>query len=254
MIPSLPRGPGIRGALLTTGVLGGAVFLVFPALGVVNLVAPEVAQALAPWLFLALLGVFCAGGAYLWARLLARAGDAGQGRRSGGAAAGAFGVTAPVAVYFLTVAESIRLPPLPGGRTLPVHLLFALIFPAATFVVAGSTALAVGVARGRLRDAARTGLAVGVTAFAAFAAVDLAFDLAGMRIGAPGAEQRFTMLVVMACGILASSLSAGAVLGRALATVGEGGSDGDRTGGRMDSLQRPHEVRLGGLPAREPLR
>lgn len=212
---------GRRSALLTVCCLGGAVFFVFPTLFLFNQLTPDFAQASAPWLFLAVLGVSCAAGAYLWGARLARL-TGGPARRQGWAAAAGFGVTAPGAVYFLTIAESLA-PTFPDGKAVPVHLLFATVFPAAALLVAGTTALAVALARGHGRAALRTGLAVGVAAMLAFLAVDVAFDLLGMRIGAPGAETRATMLVVMGCGLLAAALAAGALLGRMLAATRDDG-------------------------------
>jgi hypothetical protein len=214
-----PRTFGRRAAVLTVACLGSSVFFVFPALLAFNTLAPAFSQRVAPWLFFALLGLSCAGGGYLWGWRLTNALDgAGDGRQSAAAALG-FGLTAPVAVYSLTIAENLTAYRLPDGRPIPVHLLFAAVFPLAAFTVSGAASFALAMARGGRAAAARTALSVACAALATFAAVDLAFDLARMRIGAPGAERRATMLVVMAVGLLASSLAAGYVLGRALARM-----------------------------------
>jgi hypothetical protein len=215
---NVPR-VGRRSALLTVCCLGGAVFFVFPALFLFNQLTPDFAQASAPWLFLALLGLSCGAGAFYWATRLARL-TGGPARRQGWAAAAGFGATAPGVVYFLTIVESLA-PTFPDGKPVPVHLLFATVFPAAALLVAGTTALAVALARAGVLAGVRTGLAVGVAAMLAFLAVDVAFDLLGMRIGAPGAEKRATMLVVMGFGLLAAALTAGALLGRMLASMRE---------------------------------
>lgn len=214
--PAVPN-VALRSAVLTVCCLGGSVFFVFPALFLFNQLTPQFAQDTAPWLFLVLLGLSCGAGAFVWAGRLARL-TGGPARRQAWAGAAGFGLTAPGAVYFLTIAESLALT-LPGGKPVPVHLLFAFVFPAAALVVSGGTALAVALARGGARDAARTALAVGTVAMLGFLAVDVAFDLAGMRIGAPGADRRATMLVVMGCGLLVSALGAGAILGRGLARM-----------------------------------
>jgi hypothetical protein len=208
---------GRRTAALTVCCLGGSVFFVFPALYLFNRLTPGFAQDTAPWLFLALLALSCGGGAYAWATRLARIAG-GPARRQAWAAAAGFGLTAPGAVYFLPVAESLS-PHMPGGGPLPVHVLFAIVFPMTAFVVSGTTAFGITLARGGGREAVRTALAVASVAMLTFLAVDVAFDLAGMRIGAPGAEKRATMLVVMGCGLLVSALSAGALLGRSLARM-----------------------------------
>ncbi|MFQ5890957.1 MAG: hypothetical protein ACE5JR_13075 [Gemmatimonadota bacterium] len=105
-----------------------------------------------------------------------------------------------------------------SGSALPIHVVFTILFVPAAFFVAGVTALAVGVA---LKDWARAGrLAVctGLAAAAAFLAVDVLMDLAGWRVGAPGAASRATMLTVTLAGSLAGALAGGGVLGALLGT------------------------------------
>jgi hypothetical protein len=97
-----------------------------------------------------------------------------------------------------------------------MHLAFALIFATVLLLVVGLTTLGVGVASGRgWRALSLAGVGAG-TAVACFLAVDLAFDLAGWRVGAPRAEDRSTMLVVLATSLLTATAAAGAVVGRKL--------------------------------------
>jgi hypothetical protein len=55
-------------------------------------------------------------------------------------------------------------------------------------------------------------LVCGLTAALAFLVVAVIFDLFGMRVGAPRAEERATMLVVTLAGMWAAALAGNAVL------------------------------------------
>ena len=64
----------------------------------------------------------------------------------------------------------------------------------------------------------RSALITGLTASLSFLIIDLLLDTLGMRVGAPGAAERFTMLTVAFLGSTAAAFSAGAILGRLLST------------------------------------
>jgi hypothetical protein len=103
------------------------------------------------------------------------------------------------------------------GARLPIHRAFTLLFVPTAFLIAGVGGWALG--RG-LRDMAlawRLWWGAGLAAGAAFLVVNLVMESAGWVVGAPGADERATMLVVMFSGNLAAALAAGAVIGRALA-------------------------------------
>ena len=82
----------------------------------------------------------------------------------------------------------------------------------AAFFVAGITAFAIGVALGDIALALRLAAWTGLAAAAAFFVADILMDLAGWRVGAPGAAERATMLTVMMVGNLAAAAAGGAML------------------------------------------
>lgn len=103
-----------------------------------------------------------------------------------------------------------------AARGLPLHVVFRILFMAATLLVAGVTAAALTAAAGRRAAALRVGLEVGVGGGLAFFLAALGMDALGWRVGAPGAAERATMLVVTLVGCLAAALAAGGVLGARL--------------------------------------
>ena len=146
-----------------------------------------------------------------WGREIGRRTGCPDVRRIGGATAVSFGPAVIVAGVALTILEGVVLER-GTGPGVPVHVAFTLLFVPAAFFVAGITAFAIGVALGdialALRLAAWTGLAVA----AAFFVADILMDLAGWRVGAPGAAERATMLTVMMVGNLAAAVAGGAML------------------------------------------
>ena len=57
---------------------------------------------------------------------------------------------------------------------------------------------------------------MGLTAALAFLAINLAMEALGWLIGAPGAEERGTMITVLIAGNLGAALAGGAMLGMTL--------------------------------------
>ena len=105
------------------------------------------------------------------------------------------------------------------GAQLPIHRVFTLFFVTAAMVIAGVSAFAIG--RG-LRDhrlAAALLWRVGLTSGLAFLVVNLVMEASGWVVGAPGAAERATMLVVMFVGDLGAALAGGAVMGSTLASA-----------------------------------
>jgi hypothetical protein len=212
---SSPR-PALRGALLSLLCLPLGLALAFVTMKGLGAAAPTLQDRFGPPLFFGVVGVWSAVAGVVWAGLLA-----GPAARRGvrvGAAVG-FGASAPLAIWSLTAAESALLLRAQGGAEAPMHLVFGAIFPAATFGVVLLTTLGVALGMGwRLRGvlvACRCAAAAAI----AFAAVDVLMDLAGWRIGAPDAEARMTMVVVLILGLVAATLAGGAVLGRALSAA-----------------------------------
>jgi hypothetical protein len=100
-----------------------------------------------------------------------------------------------------------------------MHLVFGAIFPAATFGVVLLTTLGLGLGMGWRVRGVLVAFRCASAAAIAFALVDVLMDLAGWRIGAPDAEARMTMVVVLILGLVAATVAGGAVLGRALAAT-----------------------------------
>jgi hypothetical protein len=99
------------------------------------------------------------------------------------------------------------------GPDLPVHQVFTLLFVPATFLVAATGGLALGLAEKNVRLALRMAAYGGMSAAIAFLLVDLLMDALGWRVGAPGAAERATMLTVLMTGNLAAALAGGGALG-----------------------------------------
>lgn len=156
--------------------------------------------------------LFCllAGGA-AWGRAMARAGS-GSSRRMALAGALVYGPAVLAAALFLGRLE-VALVERGAGPDLPIHVLFTLLFVPAAFFVSAMGGLAIGLASGRGVQALRMSLSSGLAGALAFWAVNLAMDLLGWRVGAPGAAERATMLTVMMAGSLAAALGSGGMIG-----------------------------------------
>jgi hypothetical protein len=205
-----------RSALATLVCLCGAVVPAFAAMGVANRFLPAIAERAGPVLFYAFVLLFSVLGGWVWARVLARVtGRSDADRIARGGALG-FGLAMPAALAGLTAAESELMRLAMEGREVPAHLAFGVLFAAAVFGVVGATTLLLGLGAGSAGAAARLALRCAGAATMVFVCVNLGFDLAGWRVGAPGAEERFTMLVVTAVGVVGAALVGGGVLGWAL--------------------------------------
>lgn len=165
---------------------------------------------------LAMIPIF--GGGALWGFLLTRI--HGLPNRLGAAIAGSlsFGLGVIGAAYLLLTLERALLEQ-PHGHELPIHILFTLLFVPATFLVATLGASAMLLVSGNRAGWSRSALITGLTASLSFLIMDLLLDTLGMRVGAPGAAEHFTMLTVAFLSSSAAAFSAGAILGRLLSTV-----------------------------------
>ena len=217
MTPLPPSRVVPRSALATLVCLCGAVVPAFAAMGVVNRFLPALAERAGPVLFYVFVLVFSMLGGWVWARVLARVTGRPDARRIAAGGALGFGLAMPVALAGLTAAESELMRLAMEGREVPAHLAFGVLFAAAVFGVVGATTLLLGLGAGSAGAAARLALRCAGAATLVFMCVNLGFDLAGWRVGAPRAEERFTMLVVTAVGVVGAALVGGGVLGRALA-------------------------------------
>lgn len=220
-----PRRWSHAGGMLAVGYLAGSLVLTFPAMLVASGLSPGLPERFGRWFFFGTMAVLCSLGGLLWARRVAK--SVGVRRRRSWAFAGAiaYGACAPMAVFALTEAETLLLRRAMEGVEYPMHIAFAVLFSCAVFGVVALTALALGLAASRGREAVGIAASSAAVATMTFLLVNLAFDLAGWRVGAPGAEERFTMVLVLAVGLLVSTFVSGATLTGLLAA-----GSGDRNG------------------------
>lgn len=138
-------------------------------------------------------------------------------RRYGWAAALAYGVTIGLSVVYLNhVEQTIQI--LMMRTDLEIHQLYTLLFVGVTAASALVTGLALGAAARDGRLALRLGLWGGLGAGLAFFLVTLVMDYGlGYQVGAPGAEQRATMITVTMVGMVVAAFFGSAAVGRALA-------------------------------------
>jgi len=193
------------GGLMLGLIAGDLVFKVLPGHSLQNPNPLHVAIASIP----ALIG-FLIGGA-VWGSAMGRLAGVSDSRRMGIAGLLGFGpVTILLAVglsYVETIAGSGIL------ARLPIHRLFTLLFVPAAFLIAGTSAAALGYGL-KDRSLARSLFwRVGLLAAAAFLTVNLGMEAAGWVVGAPGAAQRLTMVTVLFLGNLGAAISGGALLG-----------------------------------------
>lgn len=198
-------------ALPAAVLLGGALPLGFLAsFGLTEVLpmhgqAANVAQVAAGLIILGL----CGG---LWGRSVAHAAGSPHTRRLFWISAAGFIVAVIAAVVVLGQLERVFVEERALGRV-PIHVIFAAIFPPAVFVITAGMALVVG---GLLRGG-RFGIQLawraGLAAAAAFFVANVVQDLLGRRVGGPHAAETFTMMSVLMIGNVCAALAAGAVMG-----------------------------------------
>jgi hypothetical protein len=149
----------------------------------------------------------------LWARELARRAGVFEARRAAWAGALSFGPVAIVVGLVLTALEQ-QIVERGRGPALPIHTLYGILFVSATLIVASVTTWIVAAGLGVSPSLQhRVALSSGFAAAGAYFLVYLGMEFAGWEVGAPGAAQRATMLVVTGLGALAAALAGGATLG-----------------------------------------
>lgn len=193
------------GGLLLGLITGDLVFKSLPGHSLENPSPLHVLIAAAP----ALLG-FLAGGA-AWGAAMGRLAGAAETRRMALAGLLGFG---PLTIFLAILLSYVETIAATGWLSrLPIHRLFTLLFVPAAFLIAGTSAWALG--RGLRRPALARPLfwQVGALAAAAFLTVNWMMEASGWVVGAPGAAQRLTMITVMGLGNLGAALAGGAVLG-----------------------------------------
>jgi hypothetical protein len=154
------------------------------------------------------------GGGAAWGAALARVTRYASAWRLALAGAISYSSAVLVAAFVLGRIEPIVVE---GAPRLPIQILFMLLFVPTVFAVVALTGVALGVAVQSRRTGATTALGGGLAAALAFLAIDVLLDSLGMRVGAPRAEERATMLTVLALGSLGAALAGGAVFGVSLA-------------------------------------
>jgi hypothetical protein len=120
--------------------------------------------------------------------------------------AGAFGIALPTLIAIIVlgqVEQELIQFTFDGWR---MHVLYALLFVPTTFLIAAVGTGVLGLAIGDPQLAWRLALVCGLAAALTFLVVAVLFDFFGMRVGAPGAEERATMLVVTLAGMWAAAL------------------------------------------------
>lgn len=208
-----------KSALLTVATLFGSILVgiglghvVFTSMPGHSMLDPAPGHMIVAALPL-LLGLLVGG--ILWGRAMGRVASSVEPRRM--EVAGVLGFV-PITLFMafgLLWLESIAIENF--GRTVPIHRVFTLLFVPTAFLIAAISAGALGVG---LRD---RGLAIalfwkaGLAAGLAFLVVNMVMEAAGWVVGAPGAAERATMIVVMSLGNLAAALAGGAVVGWLLA-------------------------------------
>jgi hypothetical protein len=155
--------------------------------------------------------------AAMWAKeILQRAESGGDATRARWAGAVSFGPATLAVGLMLTVLEKIIVEQ-GRGPSLPVHVVYAMLFIPGSLVVATVAGVALGVGlRLRGRELWRLAVASGLAACVAYLAIYLLMDLLGWRVGAPGASRRATMLVVTSLGCLGATAAGGAAIGAIL--------------------------------------
>jgi hypothetical protein len=208
------RGAGITILALLGGTilgvaLGELVFNLLPGHSIMNPNPVHILTAALP----ATIG-FLAGSA-LWGIWMGRLAQVRETRRM--AIAGMLGF-APITIglaLLLNALEPIAVDQL--GAQVPVHRLFTFFFVPMAFLIAGTSAFALGIG---LRDRAlarRLFWQVGLAAGLAFLVVNLLMESSGWVVGAPGAAERATMVTVLFVGDLGAAIVGGGVLGVLLA-------------------------------------
>lgn len=147
----------------------------------------------------------------LWGRSLARVTGHGEPLRWMAAGAVGFGVVSTLAIAALNTLEQNLVWFL--VRNYETHMVFGVAFALAALVIAGSTGLILGLALGHRRPALQLALGAGLSAALTFTLVAVVMDLAGMRVGGPGAADRATMIVVSLLGMWSAGIVGTVVIG-----------------------------------------
>jgi hypothetical protein len=209
------RGPMKRRILASAVVtavslMGGAIIGVGIGVLVDRLPIHAPDQAL---ILLALIPIF--GGGAFWGYFLTRIHNLPNAKGASIAGSLSFGLGVIGAATLLGALERILVKQhhLSG---VPIHVKFTLLFVPATFLVATLGGSAILLVNGNRANWFRSALVTGLAASISFLIMNLVLDTLGMRVGAPRAVERATMLTVAFLGSTAAAFAGGAILGRVL--------------------------------------
>jgi hypothetical protein len=202
----------ILGAALTMlglvgGLMGGLIGGSFIFHGLIGKASHPLTYTLAAMVF----GTSILGGSVLWGMGMGRLARSSALRRAAWASILGF-----VPITVLLNFGLLTIEPIAVRADLPVHRLFTVLFVPTAFLIAATSSLALAWALGWGRAAPALALRVGSTAALGFLAVNLGMEALGWLIGAPGAEERGTMITVLIAGNLGAALAGGAMLGMTL--------------------------------------
>ena len=202
----------ILGASLTVlalvgGLMGGLIGGSFTFHGLIGRASNPLTYTLAAIVF----GTGILSGSALWGVGIARLARSPALRRAAWA-----GILGFVPITVLLNFGLLAIEPVAVRANLPVHRLFTLLFVPTAFLIAGTSSLVLGWALGWGRAAPALALRVGLTAALAFLIINLGMEALGWQIGAPGAEERGTMITVLIVSNLGAALVGGAMLGLTL--------------------------------------
>jgi hypothetical protein len=202
----------ILGAALTMlglvgGLMGGLIGGSFIFHGLIGKASHPLTYTLAAMVF----GTSILGGSVLWGMGMGRLARSSALRRAAWASILGF-----VPITVLLNFGLLTIEPIAVRADLPVHRLFTVLFVPTAFLIAATSSLALAWALGWGRAAPALALRVGSTAALGFLAVNLGMEALGWLIGAPGAEERETMITVLIAGNLGAALAGGAMLGMTL--------------------------------------
>ncbi len=194
------------GGLLVGLLAGSLTFELIPGSSVNDVRLGHAAIAAIP----AVIGIFAGGGS--WGIQMGKIAKIENPRRLLWHGALGFGVIATILALSLGILEPVIVEWFAEFNQ-PIHRVFTILFVSSAFLIGGISAWAIGLGIDDCQTARSLFWQVGLTTGLTFLIVNLTFEASGWVVGAPGAAQRATMLVVMSSGNLCAAITGGAVMG-----------------------------------------